>query len=89
MKSIFNSKRLTVPGQATSGRPGSNTLATQLSDFARTMRGACMQMFGMPDYERYAQHMASRHPCDPLMPRGEFFTWAVERKYCRNGARCC
>ncbi|MFL9899687.1 YbdD/YjiX family protein [Paraburkholderia fungorum] len=89
MKTIFNGKRLTVPGQATSGRPGSNTLATQLSDFARTMRGACMQMFGMPDYERYAEHMASRHPGDPLMPRGEFFTWAVERKYCRNGPRCC
>jgi uncharacterized short protein YbdD (DUF466 family) len=48
-----------------------------------------MQMFGMPDYERYVEHMASRHPGDPLMSRGEFFTWAVDRKYCRNGPRCC
>ncbi|MGT2472029.1 YbdD/YjiX family protein [Paraburkholderia terrae] len=89
MKSIFNGKRLTVPGQATSGRPGSNTLATQLSDFARTMRGACIQMFGIPDYERYVGHMASRHPSDPILSRREFFILSVDRKYCRKGPRCC
>ncbi|MBT2792729.1 YbdD/YjiX family protein [Paraburkholderia strydomiana] len=89
MKTVFNGKLVAVPGHGTNNRPGSTALATRLSELARTMRGACMQMFGMPDYERYVEHMASRHPCDPLMSRGEFFTWAVDRKYCRNGPRCC
>jgi len=89
MKTIFNGKRLTVTVQATSCRPGSNTLATQLSELARTMRGACMQMFGIPDYERYVGHMASRHPSDPILSRREFFILSIDRKYCRNGPRCC
>jgi uncharacterized short protein YbdD (DUF466 family) len=89
MKSIFNGKRLTVPVQATSGRPGSDTLATQLSELARTMRGACRQMFGIPDYERYVGHMTSRHPSDPILSRREFFILSIDRKYCRNGPRCC
>ncbi|MFM0696801.1 YbdD/YjiX family protein [Paraburkholderia graminis] len=46
-------------------------------------------MFGIPDYERYIEHMASRHPCDPLLSRREFFIWSIDRKYCRNGPRCC
>lgn len=89
MKTIFNCKRLAVPVQATNRRPSSNTLATQLSELARTMRGACMQMFGIPDYERYVGHMASRHPSDPILSRGEFFILSMDRKYGRNGPRCC
>ncbi|MBP0588256.1 YbdD/YjiX family protein [Paraburkholderia sp. LEh10] len=89
MKTIFNCKRLAVPVQATNGRPSSATLATELSELARTMRGACMQMFGIPDYERYVGHMASRHPFDPILSRREFFILSMDRKYCRNGPRCC
>jgi uncharacterized short protein YbdD (DUF466 family) len=90
MKTNFNGKLAAVPVQAANGdRPGSSALATRLSELARTMRGACMQMFGIPDYERYAEHMASHHPCDPLMSRREFFTRSIDRKYGRNGPRCC
>jgi len=89
MKAIFNCKRLAVPVQATNRRPSSNTLATQVSELARTMREACLQMFGIPDYERYIGHMALRHPADPILSRSEFFVLSMDRKYCRNGPRCC
>ncbi|CAB3780074.1 YbdD/YjiX family protein [Pararobbsia alpina] len=89
MKSIFNGKLLAAPVRSTNDESGSNALGTQLSELARTMREACMQMFGIPDYERYLGHMASRHPDDPLLSRREFFAWSIDRKYCRNGPRCC
>jgi uncharacterized short protein YbdD (DUF466 family) len=89
MKTIFNGKLVAVPVQATNVHPGSTVLATRLSVLARTMRGACRQMFGIPDYERYVGHMASHHPCDPLLSRREFFIRSIDRKYCRNGPRCC
>jgi uncharacterized short protein YbdD (DUF466 family) len=89
MKTIFNGKLAAVPVQTANGRSGSTVLATRLSELARTMRGACRQMFGIPDYERYAEHMASRHPCDPLLSRREFFIVSIDRKSCRNGPRCC
>ncbi len=89
MKTIFNGKLVAVPVRLANAAAVSNALGTQLSELARTMRGACAQMFGIPDYERYIEHMASRHPCDPLMSRREFFIWSIDRKYCCNGPRCC
>jgi len=89
MKTIFNGKLAAVPVQGANTGAVSNALGTRLSELARTMRGACAQMFGIPDYERYIEHMAFRHPCDPLLSRREFFIWAIDRKYSRNGPRCC
>jgi uncharacterized short protein YbdD (DUF466 family) len=89
MKSIFNGKLAGAPLRDANAEAVSNVLGTRLSALARTMRGACAQMFGIPDYERYVEHMASRHPCDPLLSRREFFIWAIDRKYSRNGPRCC
>jgi uncharacterized short protein YbdD (DUF466 family) len=89
MKTIFSGKLVPAPIRAGNAESGSNALGTQLSELARTMRGACMQMFGIPDYERYIGHMASRHPCDPLLSRREFFILSIDRKYGRNGPRCC
>jgi uncharacterized short protein YbdD (DUF466 family) len=89
MKTIFNGKLAAMPVRGANAAARSNALGTRLSELARTMRGACAQMFGIPDYERYVEHMASRHPCDPLLSRREFFIWAIDRKYSRNGPRCC
>lgn len=89
MKTIFNGKLAAVPVRGANARAVSNAPGTRLSELARTMRGACAQMFGIPDYERYVEHMASRHPCDPLLSRREFFIRAIDRKYSRNGPRCC
>lgn len=53
------------------------------------MRGACRQIFGIPDYDRYLEHMAKRHPGDAVLSRREFFACAIDRKYSRSGPRCC
>jgi uncharacterized short protein YbdD (DUF466 family) len=89
MKTIFNGKL--VPGrlQTTTATRESGALGTQVSELARALRGACMQMFGIPDYERYLGHMAARHPCDSPLSRHEFFIRSIDRKYAGNGPRCC
>jgi uncharacterized short protein YbdD (DUF466 family) len=89
MKTIFNGKFAAVSVRGANAGAVSNAPGTRLSELARTMRGACAQMFGIPDYERYIEHMGSHHPCDPLLSRREFFIWAIDRKYSRNGPRCC
>jgi uncharacterized short protein YbdD (DUF466 family) len=44
---------------------------------------------GVPDYERYVNHMHSHHPeCTPLT-REEFVKDSLERRYSRPGTRCC
>ena len=51
--------------------------------------GACRQVFGMPDYERYLAHAAQRHPGQPVLTRKEFFAREMERRYGHGSARCC
>ncbi len=46
MKTIFNGKLAAVPGRDANADAPSNTLGTRLTEFARTMRGVCTQMFG-------------------------------------------
>jgi uncharacterized short protein YbdD (DUF466 family) len=62
---------------------------TRLRELAQAARSACRQVFGIPDYERYASHMALRHPQCPVLSRREFFAQAIDRRYGRNGPRCC
>jgi uncharacterized short protein YbdD (DUF466 family) len=46
-------------------------------------------VIGAPDYERYVEHVARRHPgCMPLS-RDEFARDALARRYDRPGSRCC
>ena len=55
----------------------------------RMLGQACRQVLGIPDYERYVEHMAKNHPGEPVQSRGEFVNAAIDRKYGRNGPRCC
>jgi uncharacterized short protein YbdD (DUF466 family) len=89
MKTIFNGKLVPARLQTTNAAPGSHALGTQVSELARALRGACIQMFGIPDYERYIGHMAAQHPGDPPLSRPEFFMRSIDRKYGGNGPRCC
>ncbi len=52
-------------------------------------RQACKQMFGIPDYERYAAHMQARHPGEPLLPEREFHAMAIDHRYGGSRPRCC
>jgi uncharacterized short protein YbdD (DUF466 family) len=89
VKTIFGARRATPWLRATQAQPVTDALGTRLSGMARTMRQAYLQMFGIPDYERYTEHMASRHPEAPVLSRREFCARSIDRKYARNGPRCC
>jgi uncharacterized short protein YbdD (DUF466 family) len=55
----------------------------------RALRGACRQVFGIPDYDRYLAHCAAHHPAQAVMSRREFFAQRIDRKYGKAGPRCC
>ncbi|MEO8132807.1 MAG: YbdD/YjiX family protein [Betaproteobacteria bacterium] len=57
--------------------------------FARAVRQGYLQLFGIPDYERYLAHHAAHHPGEPVLSRRAFAAHAIERRYQRKGARCC
>jgi uncharacterized short protein YbdD (DUF466 family) len=78
-----------TPVKAANAAPGGNAPGMRMSYLLRTLRGAYLQMFGIPDYERYVGHMTSHHPGEPPLSRREFFARAIDRKYCRSGPRCC
>ena len=42
--------------------------------------GACRQVFGIPDYDRYLAHAAATHPGQPVMTREAYCAWAIERR---------
>ena len=64
-------------------------LGSRLRAHARNVRRGWLQVFGIPDYERYLDHQAAHHPGDQVLSRREFFAQAIDRKYCRSGPRCC
>ena len=61
----------------------------RLEGILRSMRQSARQVFGIPDYERYLAHCAEHHPGEPVLSKREFFTQAIDRKYCKSGPRCC
>ena len=81
-------ERLTAPLQ----RPGDSAGASpgaRLEGILRSIRQNARQVFGIPDYERYLAHCAEHHPGEPVLSEREFFTRAIDRKYCKSGPRCC
>jgi uncharacterized short protein YbdD (DUF466 family) len=60
-----------------------------LGERLRTLGQAWRQVCGIPDYERYLEHMAAHHPGEPVAGRREFFARAIDRKYGKSGPRCC
>ena len=70
-------------------RPGRGTLRARLRARAHVVRQGWLQVFGIPDYERYLAHRAAHHAGETVLSRREFFAQAIDRKYCRSGPRCC
>ncbi len=64
-------------------------LRTKLRVFGRGVRAAYHQVFGIPDYEAYLDHIKREHPGCAPMSRREFFAASLDRKYTRKGPRCC
>lgn len=64
-------------------------LRSRLIETAGQVRGAYLQIFGIPDYERYLAHVAAHHPGETPLSRRDFSARAIERKYSRAGPKCC
>jgi len=64
-------------------------LRSRLSETAGQVRRAYLQIFGIPDYERYLAHVAAHHPGGAPLSRRDFSARAIERKYSRSGPKCC
>ena len=64
-------------------------LRCRLIETAAQVRGAYLQIFGIPDYERYLAHAAAHHPGEAPLSRRDFSARAIERKYSRAGPKCC
>jgi uncharacterized short protein YbdD (DUF466 family) len=65
------------------------TLTARPRTRLQRIRQACRQMFGIPDYERYAAHMQARHPDKPLLSEREFHAMAIDIRYGGSRPRCC
>ena len=63
--------------------------ASARQDWRVRMRRAYLQVFGIPDYVRYLDHMRVHHPGAPLLTERAFHAQAIDRKYCKSGPRCC
>jgi uncharacterized short protein YbdD (DUF466 family) len=56
----------------------------------RALCTTCRQIFGIPDYDAYLAHAATRHPDARVLTRDEYFAQAIERRYGGRGpGRCC
>lgn len=47
------------------------------------------QIAGMPDYERYAEHLRRCHPDRPVPDRRTFFEEYLRTRYGAGSTRCC
>ena len=88
MKTISRHK-LATSAKAADVQHGVDPLMPRLIALVGRVRQGYLQVFAIPDYERYKAHMVSHHTGDPVMSQREFFAWSIERKYCRSGPGCC
>jgi len=64
-------------------------LRSRLIETAGQVRRAYLQIFGIPDYERYLAHLAAHHPGEAPLSRRDFSARSIEHKYSRAGPKCC
>ena len=88
MNTISNDE-LAASAKAVDAQRASGIAPARLRDLARAVRQVYLQVFGIPDYKRYAAHMALHHPGEPMLTPRQFFAWAMDRKYRCGGQRCC
>ena len=57
----------------------------------RQLRKALKTVIGAPNYEAYLDHRRAVHPGEPVMSEGEFFRYAIDRRFNKRGGgmRCC
>lgn len=56
----------------------------------RQVQQGARLMVGLPDYERYVDHMRTHHPDAPILDRAAFVREMQKRRYSGSGTnRCC
>jgi len=78
-----------APHAAADAPPSRQTRRARLAAALHAAHRNYLHLFGIPDYERYLAHMTQAHPGEPRLSRREFCAHAIDRKYSRNGPRCC
>jgi uncharacterized short protein YbdD (DUF466 family) len=58
-------------------------------EFVYRVASVLRRVIGVPDYERYLEHLERRHPACVPLSRDEFARDALARRYDRPGSRCC
>jgi uncharacterized short protein YbdD (DUF466 family) len=71
------------------GASGPAGVMCSAQDWRARVRRAYLQVFGIPDYARYLDHMGAHHPGAPVLSERAFHAQAIDRKYRKSGARCC
>jgi uncharacterized short protein YbdD (DUF466 family) len=66
-------------------RPVARGLTTLLSRIKETSR----LMVGIPDYDRYVEHVSTHHPEQPIMSYRDFFDNRQQARYGTGMKRCC
>ncbi len=46
-------------------------------------------LVGMPSYDKYVEHMRTKHPDRNILSRKDFFKEALEARYNGGATRCC
>jgi uncharacterized short protein YbdD (DUF466 family) len=67
------------------GVPAKSSLKTILSRIKETSR----LMIGIPDYDRYVEHVSTKHPDQPIMSYREFLDNRQQARYGAGMKRCC
>ena len=60
-----------------------------LAGAARRVARVARTLAGVPDYERYVEHVRTQHPEEAPLTRDEFVRERLEERYARPGSRCC
>ena len=63
--------------------------AGRLKTLVARIRETSRLMVGIPDYDRYLEHMAANHPERPVMSYREFFDNRQQARYGMGMKRCC
>ena len=77
-------------GAATHGTgPAEHAPAARPAGRLRSLKRAIKQVFGIPDFDRYCEHLREAHPGAPLPSEREFHAMAIDRRYGAARPRCC
>ena len=61
----------------------------QVGEALRRAASIVRRVIGVPDYERYVEHVRTCHPETQPMSRLDFERSRLEDKYSKPGQRCC